>query len=95
MGQAVTDALENIPGLEVRVKHDSHDYLIPTALIHFLPDYPGPSRNEVLQLMAQGDPPIFLHSLGNPDDLAVDPLNVSEEELVIVIDRLKDVLSGR
>ena len=95
MGQAVTDALENIPGLEVRVKHDSHDYLIPTALIHFLPDYPGPSRNEVLHIMAQGDPPIFLHSLGNPDDLAVDPLNVSEEELVVVIDRLKDVLSGR
>ncbi len=90
--QAVVDALIEVPGLKVSVEHDEHDYLIPTAVIQFTRDWRGPSRDQVLSAMARGNPPIFLHSLGNPDELAVDPLNVSEAEMEVVIRRLREEL---
>ena len=59
----------------------------------FGPDWHGPSRNEILNAMAEGDPPIYLHFLGQPDELAVDPLNLTEEENILVISRLREKLT--
>jgi hypothetical protein len=42
--------------------------------------------------MVDGDPPIYLSNINNPDELAVDPLNLDDEELEIVIRRLHEVL---
>jgi len=42
--------------------------------------------------MVGGDPPVYLHNLGNPENLAVDPLNLSQDELEITIQRLRGVL---
>ena len=92
MCQAVVDALIEIPGLRVTLEHDEYNYLIPTTLIRFTKDWKGLSRDHVLAAMAKGDPPIFLHSLGNPDELAMDPFNVSDKELEIVIRRLRQEL---
>jgi hypothetical protein len=44
--------------------------------------------------MEQGDRPIYLHRLGPPDQLGVDPLNLTEEETETVIRRLREVLTG-
>ena len=92
MCQSVVDALIEVPGLKVSVEHDEFNYLIPTALMRFTRDWSGPGRDDVLQAMAQGDPPIFLHALGAPDELAVDPFNVSDDELGTVIRRLREEL---
>ena len=92
MCQAVVDALIEVPGLSVTAEHDQYSYLIPTALIRFTSDWRGPRRDQVLAAMAKGGPPIFLHSLGNPDELAVEPFNVSDEELEVVIRRLRQEL---
>ena len=94
MSQKVVDALIETPGLDVSVKHDEWDYLTPIAIMRFTSDWRGPSRNEVDAAMATGDPPIYLHNIHNPDELAVDPFNLDEQELEIVIRRLREVLLG-
>ena len=92
MSRQVVDALIEVPGLRVSVEHDEWNYLVPHAEIKFTRDWVGPSRDEVLENMGRGDPPIFLDSLGNPDELAVDPINLDEQELEIVIHRLREEL---
>ncbi len=92
MMRQVVHALAKVPGLQVSVQHDPWDYLVPTAVIRFTTDWSGKSRDQILDTMAKGDPPIHLSSLGNPDELAVDPTNLEDEELEIVILRLRDEL---
>ena len=90
--QPVVDALVEVPGLEIALKHDSYDYLIPTAVMRFSEDWRGPSRNQVAEALEKGDPPIYLHQLGDPDELAVDPQNLTEDEVLTVVRRLREEL---
>jgi L-seryl-tRNA(Ser) seleniumtransferase len=92
MCQRVVDALTEVPGLKITLEHDDHNFLIPHAAIHFTGDWRGPSRDEIYDAMIAGELPIYLHNLGNPDDLAVDPLNLDDAELEIVIRRLREEL---
>ena len=92
MADSVVDALIEVPGLAVTLEHDDYDYHVPTALMTFTKNWSGPTRDQVLDNMAQGDPPIHLHQLGNPDELAVDPINLDEGELQTVIRRLREEL---
>ena len=94
MCQQVVDSLIEAPGLEVSVEHDEWDYLTPIAVMRFTRDWRGPSRDEVDAAMAAGDPPIYLHNIHNPDELAVDPFNLDERELEVIIRRLREVLLG-
>ena len=94
MCQQVVDSLIEVPGLDVSVEHDEWDYLTPIAVMRFTRDWRGPSRDEVNDAMAAGDPPIYLHNIHNPDELAVDPFNLDERELEVVIRRLREVLLG-
>lgn len=91
--QPVVDALSEVPGLTITLEHDEHDYLIPNALLQFGRDWHGPSRDEIAKAMEEGEPAIYLHQLGQPDELAVDPLNLTEEETSTVIRRLREELS--
>ena len=91
--QRIVDALSEVPGLKITLEHDENDYLIPHALLHFGPDWRGPTRNEIAKAMEEGEPAIYLHQLGQPDELAVDPLNLTEEETSTVIRRLREELS--
>ena len=91
--QQVVDALSEVPGLTITLEHDEHDYLIPHALLRFGRDWRGPSRNEIAKALEEGEPAIYLHQLGQPDELAVDPLNLSEEETSTVVRRLREELT--
>ena len=93
LAEQVVDALSEIPGLKITLEHDEHDYLIPHAVMKFGPDWNGPSRDEILNAMTEGETPIYLHFLGQPDELAVDPLNLTEEENALVIRRLREELT--
>ena len=93
MMQQVVDALVEIPGLDVTLQHDRFNYLIPCAVIRFTDDWRGPSRDVVAAAMEQGNPQVYLHQLGGPQELAVDPLNLTEEETEIVIRRLREELT--
>ncbi len=94
MSQKVVDALVEVPGLHVTMEHDPYNYLTPHALLKFTPEWRGPERDDIWQAMADGDPPVYLHNIHNPDELAVDPINLDDEELGIVIDRLRETLLG-
>lgn len=91
--QQVVDALVEIPGLRVTLEHDRENYLIPHAVIRFEDDWRGLSRDAVAQAMEQGSPQIYLHQLGGPHQLAVDPLNLTEAEVETVIRRLREELT--
>ena len=93
MAQRVVDALIEIPGLRVSVEHDQYDYLMPTAVLKLGPDWTGPPKDELMSALEQGDPPVFLQGTFLPEEeTAVDPFNLSEEELPILIDRLREEL---
>ena len=94
MAQQVVDALAEVSGLRVTLEHDEFNYLVPHAVMRFTREWSGPGRNEVYQAMVAGDPPIYLHDIFDPDELAVDPLNLDDEELEIVIRRLSEALLG-
>ncbi len=92
MVQTVVDALIEIPGLRLTVEHDDYKYMVPSALIKFTGDWHGPSRDDVLAAMNGGDPPIYLHYIGDPDELVVEPMNLDDQELEVVIRRLREEL---
>ena len=92
--QQVVDALAEVEGLRVTLEHDEFNYLIPHAVMRFTREWRGPGRDEVYAAMVAGDPPIYMHDIFDPDELAVDPLNLDDEELEIVIRRLSEVLLG-
>ena len=48
--------------------------------------------DQVWEQMIASQPAIYLSNLGTPDELAVDPFNIADSELEIVIDRLQELL---
>ena len=93
IAQRVTDALVELPGLRVTMEHDGVNYLIPHAVIRFTDEWRGPSRDAIAAAMERGNPQVYLHQLGGPLELAVDPLNLTEEEVEVVIRRLREELT--
>ena len=93
MVQQVVDALVELPGLRVTLEHDGVNYLIPQAAIRFTDEWRGPSRDALAAALERGNPQIYLQQLGGPQELAVDPLNLAEEEVQIVIRRLREELT--
>ena len=94
MAQRVVDSLIEVPGLNITLEHDGIDYLLPNAVLRLGGDWPGPSAQQVAATLQQGDPPIYLQQLRAPDELMVDPLNVTENEIDIIIRRLREALTG-
>ena len=93
LAQRAVDALVEIPGLRVTLEHDGINYLIPHAVIRFTDEWRGPSRDSIAAAMERGAPQVYLHQLGGPQELGVDPLNLTEEETEIVIRRLREELT--
>ena len=93
LAQRAVDALVEIPGLRVTLEHDGVNYLIPHAVIRFTDEWRGPSRDSIAAAMEQSSPQIYLHQLGGPQELCVDPLNLTEEETEVVIRRLREELT--
>ena len=94
MSQSVVDALIEVPGLDLSVEHNEYDSLTPIASMTFTRKWRGPGPREVLEEIGSGDPPIVLKALGNPDTLSVDPFNLDEGEMEIVIRRHREVHLG-
>jgi L-seryl-tRNA(Ser) seleniumtransferase len=94
MCRKVVDALAEVPGLEATVKFDDYDYLTPHAVVHFQRSWRGRSPDEIAAALETGDPPIHLNALGPPEDLAVDPLNLQEADLEVLIRRFREELLG-
>ena len=62
-------------------------------VLRFTGDWRGPTRNQVYEALIAGDPPIYMQEHGPADQLGVDPFNVAEEQLEVLIDRLREELT--
>lgn len=93
MSAQVVEALADFPALEACVAHDSLDYITPHAMFRFDRGWKGRGRDQIRDAMTAGDPSIFLHDIFSPWELAVDPFNLDERELAIVIRRLREELA--
>lgn len=93
MVEQVVEACGNLPGLRVSVEQDEHDFLMPTAVLRFTSDWRGRSRNQVYQGLIDGDPPIYMQEHGPADQLGVDPFNVTDDQLEVLIRRLREELT--
>ena len=80
-------------GNRVSVEHDEHDFLVPSAVLRFTSAWRGKSRNQVYEALVAGDPPIYMHEHGPADQLGVDPFNVAEDQLEVLIRRLREELT--
>ena len=92
MCQKVVDALVEVPGLRVTVEHDEYTYLMPQAVIGFTRDWKGRNAEAIDAAMVEGDPPVYLAGGGSPDEVSVHPFNLDDDELEIVIRRLREEL---
>lgn len=92
MCQRTVDGLIEVPGIKITLEHDKFNYLIPHALIRFENEWKGPSRDQVWNALAEGDPAIYMHNIGDPDEMALDPFNLNDEELELVNQRLREEL---
>jgi L-seryl-tRNA(Ser) seleniumtransferase len=93
MCEQVVDSLADFPELEPCIAHDELDHLIPHAVFRFDRGWKGRSRDQILEAMIAGDPPVYLHEIFAPWELAVDPFNLDERELEILIRRLREELA--
>jgi L-seryl-tRNA(Ser) seleniumtransferase len=92
MCQQTVDAFIEMPGLEVSLEHDPYNFLIPHAVVRLTDEWNGRSRDEIWNSLTEGDPAIYMHNIGDPDALVLDPFNLNDEELGIVIQRLHEEL---
>ena len=92
MCQQAVDAFIEVPGLDATLEHDPYNYLIPHAVMRLTDEWNGRSRDEIWNSLTGGDPAIYLHNVGDPDSLVIDPFNLNDEELGIVIQRLHEEL---
>jgi L-seryl-tRNA(Ser) seleniumtransferase len=86
--QPVVDALVEIPGISVSVEEDDYDYFIPTAVIRFGPEWMGASKEAIVGALVDGDPPIYFGGLSDPDELTVDPTNLTDDEVAVLSQRI-------
>ena len=91
--QIIADALIEIPGLHVTVEHDEYNFLMPNTVIRFDKTWRGASKADTLKALEKGNPPVYLQGTFVPDDaVAVDPFNVEDNELDVLIKRLREEL---
>ena len=93
MSQMVVDLLHDIPGIKVTVEEDEFDYLNPMAIIKFQPDWKGPYRDELQDILIERHPRIYIRALAGPEETGIDPFNVDDHEMEIILKRLKEVFS--
>jgi L-seryl-tRNA(Ser) seleniumtransferase len=90
--QRMADTLSDIKGIRATVELDDYDHWIPHAVIQFDNSWKGPRGQQVMQMLAEGDPPIYLYPVTWGDEVIVDPFNLSDEEVELVARRLREVL---
>ena len=90
--QSVVDQVIEIPGVDAEVVHDYNHY-IPHAVLRLNDSWRGPPKSVIGERMLEGpDRVVILTFLEEVADFWVDPLNLSDEEVQQVTDKLRRVL---
>jgi hypothetical protein len=83
-----------LEGLDVRLEDGDPNRQGPQPAIYFEPDWNGPSQSEVLKVLREGDPPIYIGHGGYRGELWVSVVNIQDGEEQIVARRLRAALLG-
>ncbi|HAL47963.1 MAG: aminotransferase class V-fold PLP-dependent enzyme [SAR202 cluster bacterium] len=95
----VVESLGDIPGLRLALSEARPEMLesmsnAPRALIYFEHDWKGPSRDQVLQMLEDGDPGVRVNASGFEGEIAIIPVNLRRGEEIELARRLREVLTG-
>ena len=86
------DHLDEVPGITATVEHDELVYTIPEAIVRFDRSWTGRTADEVIEALAEGDPPIYARTIEPEEGLLLNPFNPTDEEIQIVGRRLREEL---
>ncbi len=90
--QSVVDQIVEIPGVEAEVVHDYNHY-IPHAVLKLNDSWRGPSKKVIGERMLEAPNRVMILTfLEEVPEFWVDPLNLSDDEVQIVADKLRRVL---
>ena len=86
------DRLAEVPNITFTIEHDDFVHLIPTAVVKFDRSWRGRSSEEIVEALAQGDPPIYCRAEPVGDGIVFNPFNPSHEEMRMAGDRIRQEL---
>jgi hypothetical protein len=90
--QSVVDQIIEIPGVDAEVVHDYNHY-IPHAVIKLNDSWRGPPKSVIGERMLEAPNRIMILTfLEELPEFWVDPLNLSDEDVQTVADKLRNVL---
>ena len=95
----VAGRLADIPGLyvelsEAQPERDEPDSNSARAQVHLTSAWTGPSVDEIVQALEDGDPGVRVRASQIDDSFAFIPVNVRDGEEEIVASRLREILTG-
>ena len=90
--QSVVDQIIEIPGVDAEVVHNYNHY-IPHAVIKLNDSWRGPPKSVIGERMLEAPNRIMILTfLEELPEFWVDPLNLSDEDVQTVADKLRNVL---
>ena len=92
--QRVVDALDGIAGVRSELRFPDHvGRPYPTVFLHLAEDG-GRSAGQVIQALLEGDPPVAVMSHTQPNVVRADVRILVDEEVEVVVGRLRAVLTA-
>ena len=94
----VAERLSDIPGLRIELLEAQPELEEPDSNharteIHFTPGWTGPTRDEVIRMLEEGEPGIRVRAMSYSDSIIFIPVNVRDGEEEVVARRLKEILT--
>ena len=88
-GRTIVDAVIEIPGVTASVEQDDWLRPVPEVSIAFTSEWRGRSADEIVDDLANGDPPIIIEASRRDDeDIFINPHGLMPGEAVLIAERL-------
>ena len=93
--RTIVDAVVEIPGVVAGIEQDDWLRPVPEVSIAFTSEWQGRSAKEIVDDLANGDPPIIIEASRRDDeDIFVNPHGLMSGEAELVAERLRAALEG-
>ncbi len=95
-GRTIVDAVIEIPGVTATVVQDDWLRPVPEVSIAFTPEWRGRSADEIVNDLANGDPPIIIEASRRDDeDIFINPHGLMPGEAELIAERLQGAMESR
>ena len=90
----ILEEIKGIEGLQVDIVSDDVNYNVPNIIINFNDKWKGPTQKQILKILANGEPPIFMQYFKGINHLAVNPISLQDGEEKIIAKQLYNIFTG-